>query len=85
MEGGSPKRALLVEGSEQDVMTHFFRLLVILPYRVPNTPKEFAAHITAEDLNFVWGLSVTGRWSLFVNASHTFFRVGSLVFIVAYG
>lgn len=85
MEGGSPKRPLLVEGSDQDIMSPFFRLLTILPYRVPNTPKEFAAHIAAKDLNFVWGLSVTGRWSLFVYASRTLFRARSLVSIVAYG
>ena len=36
---GSSKRAHLVEGGEQDVMTPFFRLPIIFPSRVPITSE----------------------------------------------
>lgn len=39
--------------------------------------------MVVEDLDFIKGLSVTDWWSLFADASRNFFRVGSLVFIMA--
>lgn len=85
VKGGTPKQDLLVEGGELYVLTTFFRLPVILPSLVPSTPEEFATVVAVEDLNFVWGLSTPERQSLFADASHTLFRVRSLVSIVAAG
>lgn len=48
-------------------------------------PEEFAAIVAFEDLDFVWGLSLTDRQILFVDVSHTLFKVGSLVSIIVVG
>lgn len=66
VEGGSSKRDRLSEGGEQKVLTHFFRLPVIISSRLSNTLEEFTPAVVAyEDLGFVWGLSATDRYSLF--------------------
>lgn len=42
----------MLEGVEQEALTPFFLLLVILLSRVPSTLEEFAGVVANEDLDF---------------------------------
>lgn len=73
----------MTEGVEYEAQTHFFRIYSILSSRVPRTLKEFVIVVATEDLYFFRSLSIADRRCLFLNASYTFFRVRSMVFMVA--
>lgn len=49
---------------------------------MPRTPEEFVASVAAEDLDIACGLFATDKLVLFADASHTLFRVRSLIYIV---
>lgn len=53
IKGGSSKHACLAEDAEQEALTSFFQLPVILPSQVPNTLEEFADDMAVEDVTFV--------------------------------
>lgn len=70
-------------GGYRDSLTPFFRLPTIPPSRVPSTHEEFVIVVANEDLDSVRSLYIIRRQGISVYASHTLFRVGSLVSMVA--
>lgn len=56
VDGGSSKQARMSEAVELEATTSFFRLHVVFPSRVPNTPKEFTADVATKDLTLVQNL-----------------------------